>query len=158
MIQHTVLGPTKTTRNGASRTRLLSQVRSILGCLRPVIFRAWKSAVRQKSQATVDIYKLGTTPHSVYLDWRAACKRMRKLSTQIRRDLELLDLQRWTPDPSMPVPRPLPSLVVIMSLHDDMQTLGKVYAIQEERAHIRKWKHKMNASWLDKPKEVYAWI
>ena len=114
--------------------------------------------VHQKSHATVDIYKLGTTPHSVSLDRKAACKRMRKLSTQIRRDLELQDLQHWTPDPSLPVPRPLPSLVDIMSLHDDMRTLGKVYAKQEERAHIRKWKDKMNASWLDKPKEVYAWI
>ena len=158
MIRHTTLGPTKTTRNGALRTRILSQVQSILGCLRPVIRWARKYAVRRKSQATVDFYKLGATPHSVSLDRRAACKRMRKLSTQICRDLELQDLQHWTPDPSLPVPRPIPKLVDIMSLHDDMRTLGKVYARQEERARIRKWKDKMNASWLDKPKEVYAWI
>ena len=81
---------------------------------------------------------------------------MRKLSTQIPTDLELQELQRWTPDPSLPPPRALPSLVDIMSLHDDMRTLGKVYARHEERARIHKWKDKMNASWLNKPKEVYA--
>ena len=83
---------------------------------------------------------------------------MRKLSAQNCRDPELLDLQRWPPDPSLPVPRPLLSLMDIMSLHDDMRTLGKVYARQEERARIRMWKDKMNASWLDKSKEVYASI
>ena len=56
------------------------------------------------------------------------------------------------------MPRPLPSVVDIVSLHDDMRTLGKVCARQEERTRIRKWKGKMNASWLNKPKEVYAWI
>ena len=81
---------------------------------------------------------------------------MRKLSTQIRGYSLLQDLQRWTPDRSLPVPRPLPSLVEIMATHDDMRTLGKVYARQEERARMRRWKDKMNASWLDTPKEVYA--
>ena len=151
-------GPHQNDANNASRTQILSQVQSILGCSRPVIRWARKSAVRQKTRATVDIYKLGAMPHSGRLDWRAAFKRMRKLSTQIRRDLELEDSQRWTPDPSLPVPRPVPSLVDIMSLHDDMRTLGKVYARQEEGARIRKWKDKMNASWLHKPKQVYAWI
>ena len=37
MIQHTTMGPTKITCNGASRTRVLSRVQSTLGCLRPVI-------------------------------------------------------------------------------------------------------------------------
>ena len=70
---------------------------------------------------------------------------MRKLSTHIRRDLELRELKRWTPDPSLPVPRPLPSLVDEMNLHDDMRTLGKVYARQEQRPRMQNWKHKTNS-------------
>ena len=50
------------------------------------------------------------------------------------------------------------TLVQTMSEYDQLCTLGRKYAKQQERDRIEAWKHKMNQAWLDRPKDVYRWI
>ena len=64
-------------------------------------------------------------------------------------------LVHLAPDPKALVPRPLPTLVDIMSLHNSLQQLGRLYAWQQEWERLRKWRDKMGEAWLDRPKEVY---
>ena len=83
---------------------------------------------------------------------------MRKTALAFREDLLLHEFVASVPDPSLPLIRPLPTLVDCMSLYDSLCALGKRYARYEERTRIDKWKSKMDQAWLDRPKEVYQWI
>ena len=80
---------------------------------------------------------------------------MRKIGRLVREDLCLQDLVHLAPDPTAPVPSPLPTLVDIMSL---LGRLDRFYARQQERERLRKWRDKMGEAWLDRPKEVYKWM
>ena len=83
---------------------------------------------------------------------------MRTIGRVVREDLCLHDLVHLAPDPTAPVPRSLPALVDIMSLHGSLRQLGRLYAWQQARERLRKWREKMGEAWLDRPKEVYKWI
>ena len=109
-----------------------------------------------KQQATSN--KQAIIPLQVRQDWNAGCRRMRKIGRLVHEDLCLQDLVHLAPDPTTPVPRPLPTLVDIMWLHDSLQQLGRLYARQQERERLRKWCDKMGEALLNRPKEVYKWI
>ena len=165
MLQDTTLAPTGLAPNGGPRTRILSKITGTLGALRSVIQwqraqlgirgkRVPASAKRKASQ----VFRPGVVPRQVELSWQAACRRMRKTALAFREDLLLHEFVASAPDPSLPLIRPLPTLVDCMSLYDSLCALGKRYARYEERTRIDKWKSKMDQAWLDRPKEVYQWI
>ena len=163
MLIETRLGPSKATTRGAPRTRLLSKIQSALGTLRPVI--RWTRKVIGPSnlhsatrKATQKLTQLGVIPLQVRQDWDTGCRRMHKIGKLVREDLCLQVLVHLSPDPTALVPRPLPTLVDIMSLHDSLQQLGRPYARQQERERLCKWRDKMGDAWLVRPKEVYKWI
>ena len=113
MITEAPLCPTKTTKSGAPRTKLLSKIQSALRSLRPVV-RCARSRLgtgqdrRQKALQSPTL--LGTMPKQVRYDWDAACRHMCKIGRLVRNDLSLQELQHLAPDPHLRVPHgPPPS-------------------------------------------------
>ena len=100
------------------------------------------SAKRKASQ----VFRPGVVPRQVELSWQAACRRTRKTALALREDLLLHEFVASAPDPSLPLIRPLATLVDCMSLYDSLCALGKRYARYEERTRIDKWKSKMDQS------------
>ena len=92
MLMHAILCPTKTTRSGAPRTKLLSKIQSALGSLRPVIRRArsrLSTGQERKQHALQCPTMLGPMPQQVKHDWDAVCRRMHKIGRLVRSDLSL---------------------------------------------------------------------
>ena len=165
MLKETSLAPQGIAPTGGPRTRLLSKITGALGALRTVIqwqraqlgikgTRVPASAKRKAKQ----VFRPGAMPKQVELSWQAACRRMRKTGLAFREDLLLHEFVAIAPDPTLPVDRPVPTLVDTMSAYDRLCLPGKKYARHEERTRIEKWKSKMDQAWLDKPNEVYKWI
>ena len=162
MLKHTTLGPPHTTRQGGSRTKLLSKIQATMGCLRDLIrwgrkMARWEGG-NNKKKAKKPLVTLGSTPIDVEQAWNAACRRMKKLGQAVRSDLELQDIHHLSPDPLCEVPRPIPSLTDVMRHYDKLQSLGRKLAKREATERIAKWKKKMNIAWSESPRDIYAWI
>ena len=95
MLMEATLCPTKTTKLGAPRTKLLSKIQSALGSLRPVVrwARSRLGTGRDRRQKALQgPTLLGPMPQQVRYDRDAVCRRMRKIRRPVRNDLSLQEL------------------------------------------------------------------